>query len=71
MLPGCQGIDYSAPARHPRSFTVDHILPRDLYPHLAEDPRNLQPACWHCNASKGTGPGRPALPDLGEPSEAF
>ena len=68
-LPGCEGIDYLAPKGHPRSFTVDHILPRELYPWLAEDPANLQAACWHCNASKGVG--KMAKPGLGEQSEVW
>lgn len=66
QLPGCQGIDYTAPARHPRSFTADHILSREARPDLAEVLSNLQPACWHCNAAKGKG--RAPKPGLGSTS---
>ena len=35
-------------------LTVDHILPRSLYPDRALDPENLQVICRSCNAAKGT-----------------
>jgi hypothetical protein len=66
MLPGCRGIDYTAPPRHPQSFTADHIIPREVRPDLAEVLANLQPACWHCNAVKGNG--QNPKPDIGNVS---
>lgn len=35
------------------NLTVDHILPRSKYPHLALDDSNLQILCRSCNSAKG------------------
>lgn len=35
--------------------TVDHVLPRSLYPELAEDISNLRPAHRSCNSARGAG----------------
>jgi hypothetical protein len=37
----------------PRDVTVDHILPRSIYPELALVLTNLQVLCRRCNSSKG------------------
>ena len=34
-------------------INVDHIKPRERYPHLALDPDNLQVLCADCNRGKG------------------
>lgn len=34
-------------------INVDHIKPRKYYPHLANDPDNLQILCGLCNKKKG------------------
>lgn len=34
-------------------INVDHIKPRKYYPHLANDPDNLQILCGRCNKEKG------------------
>ncbi len=57
--PNCEGIDYDAPAGHPRAFTVDHIRPLSVYPEGAEDPSNLRASCHGCNASRGNGDAHP------------
>ncbi|MBI5687444.1 MAG: HNH endonuclease [Verrucomicrobia bacterium] len=39
--------------RTPKDVTVDHILPRSVYPDRALDPKNLQVLCRSCNSAKG------------------
>ena len=34
--------------------TLDHIMPKDIYPEFAVHPKNLVPACSQCNSSKST-----------------
>lgn len=46
-----QDIDYDAEQFDPNGFNAGHIKPRALYPHLAEDPSNLQPEHARCNQS--------------------
>ena len=36
-------------------INVDHIKPRKYYPHLQNDPENLQVLCANCNKEKGNG----------------
>lgn len=55
-------IDYTAPsdAVHPLSFVIDEIIPVSRYKEFgyesreacAQDPNNLAPAHWVCNARK-------------------
>lgn len=35
------------------NINVDHIKPMKYYPHLANDPDNLQILCGRCNKEKG------------------
>jgi len=32
--------------------TLDHCLPKSIYPHLSVSPLNLVPSCWACNLAK-------------------
>lgn len=62
----CKGfygeIHYDEPSdwKHPLSFVIDEIVPVSKYREggyssaraCAEDPHNLQPAHWACNAAK-------------------
>ncbi|MCY7277147.1 MAG: HNH endonuclease [Phormidesmis sp. CAN_BIN44] len=43
--------DFSLEPHHP---TVDHILPKSLFPELALDLQNLTMICWSCNRKKGS-----------------
>lgn len=36
-----------------KNINIDHILPRNFYPELALDIKNLQPLCAKCNKRKG------------------
>jgi len=45
-------IDLTLPAPHPRSFSVDHIVPLALGGHPT-DRSNLAPAHYGCNSAKG------------------
>ena len=45
-------IDYTAPPRTSRSFSVDHVTPLTKGGSLL-DPANLQPAHYGCNSAKG------------------
>jgi len=57
-----QPIKYDAlDPNDPLAFTVDHKLSRELYPQLAEELGNLQPAHKKCNSAKHTGPAKPGL----------
>jgi 5-methylcytosine-specific restriction endonuclease McrA len=52
------GIDLSLPARHPRSWSLDHVVPLDRGGD-ALDPANARPAHYGCNSGRGnrmTGP---------------
>lgn len=48
-----QPIDYSAPPEDPNSFNAGHIKAWADYPHLREDPANLQPEHANCGKSAG------------------
>lgn len=60
-----QPIDYTLMHPDPGSFSVEHIKSWHDYPHLREDPANLDSAHLGCNGSKGKG----EAPGLGEVSE--
>ncbi|WP_408909508.1 HNH endonuclease [Streptomyces solicavernae] len=46
------------PPTHAMSWTVDHVLPLSLYPHLALEISNMREAHRTCNSSRGQGNGR-------------
>jgi hypothetical protein len=48
-----QRIDYTAPPEDPDSFNAGHIKSWIDYPHLREDPTNLQPEHANCGKSAG------------------
>lgn len=48
-----QRIDYDALPDHPDSFNAGHIKSWIDYPHLREDPANLQPEHANCGKSAG------------------
>lgn len=41
--------DFTLEPQHP---TVDHVLPKSLFPELALDRQNLVMVCWSCNRKK-------------------
>jgi 5-methylcytosine-specific restriction endonuclease McrA len=43
--------DFDLQPNHP---TVDHILPKSLFPNLAVNKQNLVMLCWACNQAKGS-----------------
>lgn len=47
-------IDLSLPGTVNAGFTIDHILPKELYPDLILEPSNHQPAHNICNKKKST-----------------
>jgi 5-methylcytosine-specific restriction endonuclease McrA len=56
-LPCCicgQPIDYTLPASHPMSFTLEHRTAQHLAPELVWDRTNHGSAHRRCNAQKGT-----------------
>lgn len=55
-------IDQTLRFPHPKSFSVDHILPRSLNPELAMDRANLAASHLGCNSSKGNGTRRTEVP---------
>ncbi|MGH3097881.1 MAG: HNH endonuclease [Streptosporangiales bacterium] len=57
-----QPIDYTLPATHPLSFTVDHEIPLTAAPWLAHDRSNLKAAHRRCNGRKGDGSRRDRTP---------
>jgi 5-methylcytosine-specific restriction endonuclease McrA len=61
-----QAIDYSLRWPHPDAFSKEHLRPVSLFPHLAEDPENLAPSHWRCNASAGNRQNAPALGVTGQ-----
>jgi hypothetical protein len=70
-LPCCvcgQAIDYTLKHPDPGSFSVEHKKSWQDFPHLREDPANLDSAHLGCNSSKGKGQ---AAPSLGGMSEAW
>ena len=53
--------------KHSPLHAVDHIVPRDQYPHYSNDPRNLTFSCAACNSFKGEA--NPVREDEGEDAE--
>lgn len=49
-----QPIDYTLPASHPMSFTLEHKVSQKMAPELAFDPANHDAAHRSCNSKKGT-----------------
>lgn len=43
--------DFTLEPQHP---TVDHMLPKSLFPELALEQQNLVMMCWSCNRKKGS-----------------
>ena len=59
---GCgEVIDKTLEWPHPKSFSVDHIEPVSLHPHLALERTNLAAMHLGCNSSKGNGTRRPEV----------
>lgn len=50
---GCQCMKCKKRIRNWMQINVDHIKPRLFYPHLQNDPENLQILCSKCNREKG------------------
>lgn len=63
-----QPIDYTAPANHPNSLEIDHIIPTSKAPHLMYEANNLRPAHMSCNRAKSNNNPQPTL---GTPSEQW
>ena len=60
---GCgKPIDKTLKWPDPMSFSVDHIEPVSLHPHLALERSNLQAMHLSCNSSKGNGTRRAKVP---------
>ena len=49
ICPSCDETKFSTAARGNLRFTIDHYLPRSVYPHLSIHPYNLIPVCPACN----------------------
>ncbi len=43
--------DFTLEPQHP---TVEHVLPKSLFPELALNKQNLVMVCWECNKTKGS-----------------
>lgn len=56
-----QAIDYYAPRGDPASFNAGHIKAWSKYPHLREDPANLQPEHALCNQDAGDSDEKPGI----------
>lgn len=52
----------------PGADSIDHVLPKVLYPELIWELGNMQPAHEDCNSSKGA---RLGLPSIGSQSEQW
>jgi 5-methylcytosine-specific restriction endonuclease McrA len=50
---GCKCMKCKKQIKKWMQINVDHIKPRKFYPHLQNDPENLQILCGLCNKSKG------------------
>lgn len=52
-------IDMTLDAQvHPYGWTLDHVYPLSLYPHLALDESNMREAHRKCNSSRGNAQGK-------------
>lgn len=49
-----EDIDMTVSGKHPRGWTLDHIVPRHAAPHLTWDESNLKPAHFSCNTTRGS-----------------
>ena len=63
-----QPIDYTAKPGLPDAFNLDHALPRDTHPELAEDPGNFRASHETCNKVRGT---RTAVGTVGAQSRVW
>lgn len=51
----CMVYDNRCPSCAKREVsTLDHFLPKSIFPHLSVSPLNLVPCCYECNKTKGT-----------------
>ena len=50
---GCKCMNCKKQIKKWMQINVDHIKPRKFYPHLQNDPENLQILCGLCNKNKG------------------
>ena len=50
---GCTCMNCKRRIKNWTHINVDHIKPRKYYPHLQNDPENLQILCGTCNKQKG------------------
>lgn len=50
-------IEVDLPDTHRMSWTIDHVLPLKLYPHLALEIDNMREAHRSCNSRKRDGDG--------------
>lgn len=49
--PVCDENGYYTDSRGAMRATLDHFLPKDIYPHFACHPHNVFPTCYSCNSS--------------------
>jgi 5-methylcytosine-specific restriction endonuclease McrA len=61
-------IDYRLKFPHPKSWSLDHLIPLDDNPRLLLDSRNFRSSHLDCNRHRGSN--EPPL-DLGVPSEIW
>lgn len=50
---GCRCMKCKKMIKNWMQINVDHVKPRMFYPHLQNDPENLQILCGNCNKEKG------------------
>ncbi len=65
ICPVCDENGYYTDSREMICATLDHFLPKNIYPHFACHPHNLIPTCYACNSSV-KGPRDPLHMNLGE-----
>ena len=51
ICPVCDENGYYTKSKETINTTLDHYLPKDIYPHFACHPYNLIPTCYACNSS--------------------
>lgn len=59
-----QPINYAAPAHHPDSCELDHLMPTSTHPHLEADRANIRPTHSSCNRARQNGAPAPTLGSL-------